>query len=517
MIVWNSDISAARFTAEARRRNGQMILSSTVLTLVLGSAYTAFGKDGPLLPLVVLVCLALPVLLWHFPRAVLYIVFAAACLFELFPSSSPDSLTERVPFFWNVNTIFQIYMNANVKAVPLNVLELILLLAGVFSLWRAVFTKSVSLRGGALMIPFLLYAGFVVIGWMNGLANGGDFKLSLQEVRAQFYFVVAYFMAVNLIRDNKQVNTLFWMTAIGISLKGALYTFRRYVTMAGQPLPDQGVGSHEEAFLFIAFVLLLFVVSIAADPAHKALRTYLWLTLPVVILGNLATNRRAGTAALVIAVPMMMIAAYRGLPNCRRSLNITALLLVLLGPAYYFTFRNSEAAIAQPARAIRSHFSPDARDASSNAYRDAENACIMATVKSSPVIGYGYGRRFIHAVPMADISESYEWWDLIPHNQILWVWMRVGTFGFIAFWLMNGSAVILCCHIARNTAAGNAFQTQGLFGLAALIALLVFGSVDILLTNPRSMVFVGIWLGVVASSATRIGNAPRNVGSEEKR
>jgi hypothetical protein len=79
-------------------------------------------------------------------------------------------------------------------------------------------------------------------------------------------------MAVNIARDNRQVNSLFWMTAICISLKGALYTFRRYVTIAGQPLPDQGVGSHEEAFLFVAFVLLLFVLSIVADPAHKALR-----------------------------------------------------------------------------------------------------------------------------------------------------------------------------------------------------------------------------------------------------
>jgi hypothetical protein len=148
-----------------------------VLTLVLGLAYTAFGKDGPLVT-------DRGATLYRLcrrssgtrSRAVLYIVFAAACLFELFPSDSPDSLTERVPFFWNINTIFQIYMNANVKAVPLNLLELILLLAGGFSLWRAVFTKSVSLRGGAADVPRPSVRGICRFRLDERLGERRDFK-----------------------------------------------------------------------------------------------------------------------------------------------------------------------------------------------------------------------------------------------------------------------------------------------------------------------------------------------------
>ncbi|MBC8135427.1 MAG: O-antigen ligase family protein [Fibrella sp.] len=497
MIVGNTSI--ATFTNSKKARERGLLVGSILLSLALGAAYTAFQLDSPLLPVVLILSLAIPVVLWGSARSVLYIVFAATCLFELFPSGYADSLTERVPFFWNVNTIFQIYAHANFKAIPFNLVEVILITAGVCSLIRAVFTKTFSLRGGPLLIPVSLYLFFVVWGWINGMATGGDFKLSLQEVRAQIYFAAAYFMAVHLVRNPKEVGTLWWVMAICVSLKGALYTYRRYVTIGGLPLPDQGVGSHEEAFFFGAYVLLLIVLSLASDPAYRSLCTYLWLNLPIIILGNLATNRRAGTAALLIALPMMLFAAYKAFPRCRRAIAAIGLAGVLIGPLYYNVFKNSESAIAQPARAIRSNFEPDARDASSNIYRDAENANQMATIRLAPVQGYGYGKRMLHVVAIADISDTYEWWDLLPHNQILWVWMRVGTVGFVAFWIMVCSTIILCCHAARDEGIVLSVRTHAVFCLATFVALLIFGLYDLQLSNFRSMLFTGIWVGSLAA------------------
>ncbi|MBC7806701.1 MAG: O-antigen ligase family protein [Akkermansiaceae bacterium] len=489
----------AAFVGSAKSRERGILTGSILLTLALGAAYTAFQLDSPLLPVILIISLMIPVVLWCSARAVLYVVFAGTCLFELFPSGYADSLTERIPLFWNVNTIFQIYAHVNFKAIPFNLVEVIMIIATVCSLIRAVFTKTFSLRGGALLVPVSLYLFFVVWGWINGLATGGDFKLSLQEVRAQFYFGAAYFMAVHLVQEAKQIGTLWWIMAICVSFKGLLYTYRRYVTIGGLPLPDQGVGSHEEAFLFAAFVLILIVLSLASDPQYRALRTYLWLNLPIVILGYLATNRRAGTAALVIALPMMLFAAFRAFPHRRRAIAAVGLAGAILGPIYYNVFKNSEAAIAQPARAIRSNFEPDARDASSNIYRDAENANQMATIRLAPVQGYGYGKRMLHAVQIADISGTYEWWDLLPHNQILWVWMRVGTVGFVTFWVMFCSAIILCCHAARDEDAPAIVRCHAVFCLATLVALLMFGLYDMALSNFRAMLFAAIWLGALSA------------------
>jgi hypothetical protein len=444
--------------------------------------------------------LATPVLLCRFPRAVLYVTFAAACLFELLPTGYADALTDRVPFFWNVNTIFQRYAQANVKAIPLNLCEVFLLAAALCSALRAVFTRSVRLRAGALFWPIAVYIGFVVMGWVNGMMSGGDFKISLQEVRSQFYFFLAYLLAVNLVHERRHVDVLLWLFALCVGLKGILLTFRRYVTLAGLPLPDQGVGSHEEAFFFDAFILLLLILCLtgASDGAHKRLQRVMWFLLPCVLVGNLALNRRAGTAALLIAVPLLLMAAHRALPHRRRLIAGIGIALVAGFAVYYPAFRNSQSAFAQPARAIQSHFQPSARDAASNAYRDAEDANLMATIRLAPLLGYGYGKRMLHMVPMADISEQYEWWDVMPHNQILWVWMRVGTLGLVAFWIMVSAIVVHACLAIRAQGASAHTKSVGLFCLCAVGMLLVFSALDLALSNFRVVLFMGFCVGVQA-------------------
>ena len=98
-------------------------------------------------------------------------------------------------------------------------------------------------------------------------------------------------------------------------------------------------------------------------------------------------------------IPFLMAMSYRALPNRRMLIGALAFLMATVGPVYYQIFKNSDATIAQPARAIRSQFAPDERDLSSNLYRDAENLDQLATIKLNPVFGYGYGKHFLHCSP----------------------------------------------------------------------------------------------------------------------
>ena len=484
------------FIAQAKRRENQLVFGALFLAMIVGAMFSGFSGDEPLLPSVLFLAIAIP-MLWYSPKTLFYVMFGSACLFELFPSSYADGTTDRVPFFWNVNTIFQTYFKVDFKAMPFNLFELLLLIAGLSALIQGIYTKSISIKWGPMYRPIGIYLGFVAWAWVNGMASGGDFKVSLQEVRSQLYFAIAYIIAVNVVKTARQINGLWWAMALTIGLKGAIYTYRRYVTLGGQPLPDQGVGSHEEAYFFVCFLLLLFCLSLVGNPEHRKLRTVMCLLTPLVILGDLATNRRAGTAALAIAIPILMLATYRSFPHRRRVLAITAIVIAIVGPLYYMAFKNSDAAWAQPARAIKSNFQPDERDANSNAYRDAENADQMATIRSSPILGYGYGKHFLHVVPIADISDDYEWWDLLPHNQVLWVWMRVGTLGFIAFWMMVATGLIYACQSARDETMSSDIRTLGLFCMSAFIALIFFGMLDLQLTNFRDMLMIGSWLGAL--------------------
>src|SRR5512140_403056 len=94
-----------------QRRNRQWLLTSALVAtvlLVFGSMgavlYLAPKIDGIVVFLIggtLFLALAIPVLVWNYPIAGFYILFAGASLFEVTPSMG--TITENVPFFVNVN------------------------------------------------------------------------------------------------------------------------------------------------------------------------------------------------------------------------------------------------------------------------------------------------------------------------------------------------------------------------------------------------------------------------------
>ena len=56
--------------------------------------------------------------------------------------------------------------------------------------------------------------------------------------------------------------------------------------------------------------------------------------LPFVVLGSLACNRRAATAAFVIILPVLVLAAYQALPNRRRLIGLLSAAGVLAFAGY---------------------------------------------------------------------------------------------------------------------------------------------------------------------------------------
>lgn len=472
--------------------------------LLVGAGFILLEYDSPVVPMLLMGIVAAGVLLWRYPTMAVYIALVAACTFEVFPVPFKDDFTGRTSFWQNLNTAFQI-RGINVAGLPINLFDLTVALAGAFSLVQAVFGRRVALKAGTLIGPMLFYLAFVGMNFFRGWADGSDHTIMLQEVRSQVYLLVAYLMALNSCKDDRAIGKVYWITALCIGLKGILYTYRRYVTLNGAPLSDQGVGSHEEVFFFNCFVGLLLTLWICR--AQPKLQKTMWILLPMVVLGFLATNRRAGTAGLILSLPLLVMIAYRTIPHRRTVAAIVGLATVTLGPIYYQTFKFSPSSIAQPARALRSHFQPDARDEASNAYRDAENANIMATIKesfSTTLTGYGYGKPFLKVVPMAYIGNIYEWWDILPHNQVLWMWMRTGLIGLAAFFTIVSIAIVNACQILRRTRGVSIdMQAMAIWQIGILVMLVVAGLYDLQLSNYRNMVFTGILLGMLEAIRQR--------------
>jgi len=382
-----------------------------------------------------------------------------------------------------------------------------LLIAGVSWVVHGVVNHTLKMKFGTLIFPILLYLMCVFFGLLHGLSTGGTFNIALFEVRAQLYFFLAYLMAVNCTKEpEKQLATLLWAMAVSIGTKAVLATYRFVFTLHGTTPPEAGIGSHEESFFFNCFVIEYLVLKLTG--LHPRLRQVMLILLPFVILGNLANQRRAATAAMVLALIALLPLAAIALPKNRRAIMIAAIALVTVMSIYLPIFWNGTGTFAQPARAIKSQFDPDPRDASSNEYRDAENSDLMFTMRTSPIFGYGYGKLILEPVDMVDLSSIDPLVHYMTHNQILWIWMRLGSIGFYAFWVMMTANLMQNCRLLHHPNASLEAKAAALFCVIIIIMLMVFGLLDMQISNLRNMLFCGLWVGTLSVFSTLSGEFP---------
>ena len=161
------------------------------------------------------------------------------------------------------------------------------------------------------------------------------------------------------------------------------------------------------------------------------------------LVAMLANSRRAGVYALAGAVGVILLLAFRFEPTLRKRIAWLSVAMLIAGAGFVvYAWDKQYGVQAQLVRPIRSLVDPTARDFSSDLYRTAETANLKFTFRTSPIFGVGFGSPFYIVNPMADISNFYPLWNVIPHNSLMWVGMRMGAIGFIAFWGLIGLAVL---------------------------------------------------------------------------
>ena len=161
-------------------------------------------------------------------------------------------------------------------------------------------------------------------------------------------------------------------------------------------------------------------------------------------------------------------------------------------------FHNSTSLEAEPAHAVWSQFHPDPRDFNSNLYRQIEDSDLAIDIKAVVFTGTGFGVLIPHPIPILDASNIDPLIDFIPHNTVLYVWLRLGTLGAIAFWCMVGAAIVAACRLARWP--GRDYGVFGTLALTAVIAWLVEGYLDQGITSFRIATLIGCLLGAVAAA-----------------
>jgi hypothetical protein len=484
------------------------IVAGVIVTIrFLAPEATAFS---PIVALAILLLIAIPVMVWNNPRAGLYILAISACLFIQSPGRLGRDPFEYVPIYWSGNVIAENYAGGlkALDAINFNYAEVVMVMTALFWIMRKVTLRELKFDFGAFFPWLALFLAWSVVGLIRGTSAGGYFVTALWEMRAQAYFIFAYLLATNLVTDRKHVMALLWIMAIGIGLKSFVGT-ANWIKNPGVTA-DEGVLAHEDSMLLN--IVLFGAVIFTLARLEPKLKWVFILLVPTALAASFANGRRAGIAAFIVAFPIV-VAMLAVLLKERRKALIQFLALFVLASAIYLPVAwNATGAWALPARAIKSRTSPDARDAGSDYYRLAEKNNLKLTRDVSPWFGYGYGRPYILAYKQWGRNDPFM--NILPHNGILWIWMRLGHVGFLFFWMFVANVLIKGPNLLKSVRDPR-LQAIGILSIAIFMMMIIYGEYDLTFANYRVMWLAGTMLGVLAA-LPRLDKAQEEVLAAER-
>jgi hypothetical protein len=352
--------------------------------------------------------------------------------------------------------------------------------------------RESGVRVGELLAPLGAFSVMLVVGFWLGVTRGGDLNVALWEVRSLVYLPLLYLLITNLFDQRRQYEQLFLVAMGGVILQ-SLLAIDYYWRLA----PEDRAGLEsllEHSATVYMGTLLLYTVALWTIPGSSARRRW-WMTLasiPVAWAWVLSQRRAAAVALLCGLVLLGVILLWR---NRRTAMWFLSLLLV--GTTLYtVAFWNSTGTLGFAAQGVKSIIAPESlssEDLSSDLYRQVEAFDIWYTIRTDELRGIGFGRPFIQIMRLPDIS-IYPFWEYMPHNSILWIWMKTGYLGFITMLFVVARALQHGARSARlaGTPDNAAVATSA---LAFVVMYVVYAYVDIA-WDARSMVVLAVALAI---------------------
>lgn len=469
-------------------RLARLVAPGVTVAAVLAGYAASFLAAGPagMAALVFPVAL-LPLLLWRKPHAGVLGMFGATVMVEQFPyhvGARAGAATSRIPFFHAVQP--------GQGVTPAEALLLALVLVW---LMKVAQTGSRLLPRSILCVCTGVVLAFVTTYVGVGLARHGLFKIALWEIRPFLYLAVMYVLASSLLVRVNATRALMWTVIVGAGFKGLYGLYFWWGARNTWPRPE-AVLAHEESFFFGLFVFL--TVALWMWDVRGRMRASATALLPVVVLADMANSRRTAWAILGAGLVLLFATGYARLPHRRRLLRRLTPVLLVVCAAYFPLFWNrSDTVAAAPARAARSIVAPDHRDESSNDYREIEAHNLELAVDARSHLGAGFGLPIDYQIEIVDISAVDPMIAYVPHDTVLWIWMRMGLLGAVAFWMMIAAGFIKACQMTRLASVDREAAVLGAVVACGLVGYVVMGKLDLGFAWFRIALCMGVLLGAL--------------------
>jgi O-antigen ligase len=478
-------MTAPELLAVHKRRNVYLFIVIFIIMFSLTPLLVLTGVTfGIGLVLGGFVSLIVATLIVRWPLVGFFMVAACAVLVEQYSVLAPILTDHLYIFYWPPAL-------EGLIERPIGFLFILILLTVAC---RRLVSRRQPLQGGELLLPFLFYLLCVAGGILHGLTSGGDLKITVVEVRPFWYLFVSYLVAYNLVASKRHIHLFFWIVILSAGVKALQGLYIYLIVLHGNLTGHREVLSHEESFFFVALFILLILFCLYHS-YRPQLRMAL-VVLPFVLIALIANQRRADYLALLVGMAVTWAFIFCLKPRIRGRLVALTFICIVLGTSYIATFSNSTAGFAQPAHAIVSIFQPDPQLAPSNMYRAIEDYDLKYTVKQDPLLGFGFGKKFLQPIHLHDISAKDQNYLYIPHNTIYWVWMRLGTIGFFALWYLFGVIIIRGCIIARRL-RDPYLQLTAIYIVAVTFMEIVVAYADYQLFDFRNVIYLGLLVGIL--------------------
>jgi O-antigen ligase len=330
-----------------------------------------------------------------------------------------------------------LFINHGIKFSPLE-LCLVALLIG--WLLKMMASRDWVVRKGRLFGPMLVFTFFVLFGLAHGLASGGDRNIAFWELRPLLYLPLLYLLLTNLFDRRDQYVRMYALVMVAVFVNSVVALINYQGLTSAEKEGLESFVSHG-ATLPMNAMLILFVGAWMFRKSSWAWRALLPFALVPVTYMYLVSQRRAAFVALLGAVGIIAVVLFW--TNRRAFLRVAPVILIL-GTLYTAAFWHDQTGSAGfPAQAVKSVIAPNEvsdRNQNSDFYRLVEKADILATIRSSPITGIGFGKPFLRPYPLPAINQ-FLLEPYMPHNSILWIWMKTGIGGFVAMVYLFGVAM----------------------------------------------------------------------------
>ena len=405
------------------------------------------------------------------------------------------------PFNFNFSsTRSMLYLS---DALTFSPLEICLLLTVVGWFLQRASARDWRLAGAPLLRPMLFFGVMVVFGFAWGMANGGDFTVAMWELRPLVYMVAMFVLASNLFTRAAQYVRLAWLIILAVAIQNFFALQYYFGLSVAERDALEALTEHPTSLLYCFVFLLTLALCVVRSTSPMARFLLILTTIPTVWVFVLSQRRAAFIALMAGFVVVAIVLWFRR----RKAFMALVPLVLLVFVGYTAAFWNTTEGIGFGAVAVKSVIAPgdlSEKDESSDLYRQIENFDLVYTAKTDP-FGVGFGKPFYQPIPLPDIS-FFVFSEYIPHNSIMWIWLKMGYLGFVTLLFVLAAAIRAGTRAVMRLPTGNTLAVT-VTALAYIVMFVIFAYVDIAWSAQTCLV-LAVCLALV-SNVVRLSDGTR--------